>query len=133
VLAAGQPGEHYLLGGHSERTNLAVVQDICDILDAHEPLAAGQARRTLIQFVEDRPGHDFRYAIDSSRTERELGWRAEIDYASGLRKTVWWYLEHAAWTDQVLASDEDDQRLGLGERPLIAGDDCHSNQSDGLG
>ena len=95
ILEAGEPGETYNVGGRNERTNLTVVQTICDILDDLAPGAA--ARREQITFVSDRPGHDRRYAIDASKLEQELGWRAQLDFESGIRKTIEWYLSRQDW------------------------------------
>lgn len=95
----GVPGETYNIGGHNEKTNLAVVREICAVLDDLRPDGAPHDR--LITFVADRPGHDFRYAIDASKIERELGWRPTETFESGLRKTVQWYLENEAWCAAV--------------------------------
>ena len=97
VLTSGKIGESYAIGGRSERSNLAVVELICDLLDVKTPVPGGKARRDLIRFVPDRPGHDRRYAIDPSKIERELGWRAEESFESGLEKTVDWFLANAWW------------------------------------
>ena len=96
ILTRGRLGEKYHVGGRNERTNIDVVETICDLVDE---LAGdgGPSRRELIAFVTDRPGHDQRYAIDASRLETELGWRAREDFDSGLRKTVRWYLENEDW------------------------------------
>jgi dTDP-glucose 4,6-dehydratase len=99
VAARGRPGEAYLVGARDERRNLDVVHAICDVLDELAP--RGARHRELVRFVADRPGHDFRYAIDPSKLERELGWRAEVELAAGLRRTVAWYLEHRAWTEAI--------------------------------
>lgn len=99
VAARGRPGEAYLVGARDERRNLDVVHAICDVLDELAP--RGARHRELVRFVADRPGHDFRYAIDPSKLERELGWRAEVELAAGLRRTVAWYLEHRAWTEPI--------------------------------
>jgi dTDP-glucose 4,6-dehydratase len=99
VLARGRIGEPYLVGARSERRNLDVVHAICDLLDELAP--RGPGHRALIRFVADRPGHDFRYAIDPSKLERELGWRAAISFDAGIRQTVTWYLANGAWTDAI--------------------------------
>lgn len=111
ILRKGKIGRKYLIGGRSERTNLQVVCDICDLLDELAP--AGRPRRELIEFVADRPGHDRRYAIDPSRTESELGWRAQESFESGLRKTVQWYLDHPDWWQPLRQNVYDGKRLGL--------------------
>jgi dTDP-glucose 4,6-dehydratase len=99
VLARGKPGETYNIGGRNEVTNLEVVKTICKLIDAVRPADAPHDR--LIQFVTDRPGHDRRYAMNIAKIERELGWSPREDFASGLRKTVSWYLEHRDWVEHV--------------------------------
>jgi len=111
ILEKGQPGEKYNVGGGSERTNLEVVERICDTLDELVPAAA--SRRRLITFVPDRPGHDYRYAIDASKLERELGWRANESFESGLEKTVRWYLENRDWWQPLRQRVYQGERLGL--------------------
>ncbi|QFY63685.1 dTDP-glucose 4,6-dehydratase (plasmid) [Rhizobium grahamii] len=101
VLQSGVPGRTYNVGGWNERTNLAVVQSICDLLDELKPRDDGQSYRRQITFVTDRPGHDRRYAIDARRIESELGWRPSETFESGIRKTVGWYLENAEWVRNV--------------------------------
>ena len=100
VLEAGRVGRCYNIGGHAEKTNLEVVQAVCTILDRLAPSASGPYG-DLISFVTDRPGHDFRYAIDSSRIESELGWKPVHNFESGLQETVRWYLENTSWTENV--------------------------------
>ena len=101
VLAGGRLGECYLIGARSERKNLDVVHTICDLLDERRPRADGSSHRTLIRFVTDRPGHDFRYSIDPSKIERELGWHPAVSFADGIRRTIDWYLANRAWTDAI--------------------------------
>jgi dTDP-glucose 4,6-dehydratase len=101
VLEKGRIGETYNIGGNSERTNIDVVTTICDLVDEMRPEPGAAARRSLIAFVEDRPGHDKRYAIDASKISRELGWKPSERFESGLRKTVRWYLDNATWVDSV--------------------------------
>lgn len=114
VLAKGRLGEVYNVGGRNERTNLEVVQTICDILDELQPLANKQPRRSLIEFVTDRPGHDQRYAIDASKLEDELGWRALENFNTGIRKTVEWYIENrSGWCAHVLDGSYRLERLGV--------------------
>jgi dTDP-glucose 4,6-dehydratase len=101
VLERGQLGETYNVGGNSERNNLHVVETICDLLDEMRPDAAIGARRKLIKFVTDRPGHDRRYAIDARKIARDLGWQPSVKFEQGLRNTVEWYLNHAEWVENV--------------------------------
>jgi dTDP-glucose 4,6-dehydratase len=111
ILERGHPGETYNVGGGNERTNLEVVNAICDTLDAFVPI--GASRRRLITFVPDRPGHDHRYAIDAGKLERQLGWRAQEDFDSGLAKTVRWYLDNQAWWEPLRKDVYAGERLGL--------------------
>jgi dTDP-glucose 4,6-dehydratase len=98
VLAHGRPGETYNVGGNSERANIDVVRTICDLVDEMRPAGPGAApRRNLITYVQDRPGHDRRYAIDASKIARELSWKPSEQFESGLRKTVQWYLANSEW------------------------------------
>ncbi len=111
ILEKGRPGEKYNVGGRNERTNLEVVERICDTLDALVP--ATTSRRRLITFVHDRPGHDQRYAIDAAKLERELGWRASENFETGLEKTVRWYLDHREWWQPLRQRVYQGERLGL--------------------
>jgi dTDP-glucose 4,6-dehydratase len=113
VLEQGRPGETYCIGGSAERSNLDVVNQLCAILDELAPDAEGpHARR--ISFVPDRPGHDLRYAIDSGKIRRELGWAPRETFETGLRRTVAWYLENRSWWERVRSGDYRGERLGLG-------------------
>jgi dTDP-glucose 4,6-dehydratase len=112
VLQKGRPGEKYNIGGGNERTNLDIVDRICETLDELRP--ANTARRALKTFVPDRPGHDRRYAIDAAKIRTELGWAPRYSFEAGLRNTVSWYLEHRDWCEQVQAGRYDRTRLGLG-------------------
>lgn len=111
VLERGEIGQTYNIGGRNERTNLQVVESICDLLDNVSPISAG-SRRRLIVFVADRPGHDRRYAIDASKIERELGWRSEENFESGIEKTVRWYVDHPDWWQSILDRGYAADRLG---------------------
>ena len=114
IVTQGRPGERYNVGGRNERTNLQVVTAICDVLDeVCGPLDASP-RRELITFVSDRPGHDRRYAIDASKLERELGWRARESFDTGLRRTIAWYLDRRDWWEPLRARYSG-ERLGLTE------------------
>ncbi|RDD62262.1 dTDP-glucose 4,6-dehydratase [Ferruginivarius sediminum] len=114
LLAAteGRIGEHYNIGGGAERRNIEVVRAICDILDELSPRSDGRPYREQITFVADRPGHDLRYAVDSGKIRRELGWAPAETFESGLRKTVRWYLDNAAWWRRIRRERYDGQRLG---------------------
>lgn len=112
VLEAGRVGETYNVGGNAERENITVVKAICTLLDARRPLANGRARESLITYVKDRPGHDRRYAIDSSKLQRELGWRPAQTFDTGMAQTVDWYLEHQPWVQRVLDGSYRMERLG---------------------
>ncbi|MGG7607101.1 dTDP-glucose 4,6-dehydratase [Massilia sp. BKSP1R2A-1] len=101
VLEAGAPGETYNVGGNQEMANIDVVRLLCSILDELRPRADGVSYATQIAFVTDRPGHDRRYAIDATRLERELGWRPQETFATGIRQTVAWYLDHGDWVGRV--------------------------------
>jgi dTDP-glucose 4,6-dehydratase len=114
VLEHGKVGETYNVGGRNERTNLHVVEAICDLLDELSPGTA-RSRRKLITFVADRPGHDRRYAIDASKLEREMGWRARETFETGIAKTVRWYIEQEAWWRAILERGYSTTRLGLTE------------------
>lgn len=112
VLTRGRIGESYNVGGRAERNNLQVVETICDLLDERRPLPDGQSRRSLISFVSDRPGHDRRYAIDPSKIERELGWRAAHDFEQGLGETIDWFLANEWWWRPIREGRYRGERLG---------------------
>ena len=115
IAERGRPGETYNVGGRNERRNIDVVRRICEIIDRLAP--ADRPRDELIEFVVDRPGHDARYAIDASKLENELGWRAQEDFDSGIEKTVSWYLDNEWWW-QPLRAGYDRERLGLIQAPV---------------
>ncbi|MBR0457742.1 MAG: dTDP-glucose 4,6-dehydratase [Victivallales bacterium] len=110
----GLPGETYNIGGHNERTNLQVVQTICKILDELRPKQSGKYE-DQITFVTDRPGHDQRYAIDADKLRRELGWRPEENFDTGIRRTVQWYLDNDWWWRPIREKKYSGERLGKGE------------------
>jgi dTDP-glucose 4,6-dehydratase len=112
VLDVGRIGETYNVGGNAERENIAVVKTICALLDQRQPLADGRRRESLITYVKDRPGHDRRYAIDSSKLQDELGWRPSQTFESGIAATVDWYLDHQPWVQRVLNGSYRMERLG---------------------
>ncbi len=116
LVERGIPGGTYCFGARQPRSNLDVVRTICAVLDELVPDPAGPRDR-LIQFVEDRPGHDFRYEIDPSAAEAALGWRASHDFARGIRETVEWYLHHRPWWQGIRAQRYAGQRLGIGPSP----------------
>lgn len=118
IVQHGQLGEKYNVGGRNERTNLTVVQAICDVLDDLRP--GPTPRRDLITFVTDRPGHDHRYAIDATRLETELGWRAAETFETGIRRTVQWYLDNEWWWGPLRDKVYTGERLGLAPAPSPA-------------
>lgn len=113
VFENGVPGESYMVGGRSERTNLAVVETICDAIDAIRPRTDGKSYREQISFVADRPGHDFRYAIDAAKLQRELGWTPIESFESGIAKTINWYLDNESWWRPIVTGAYAGERLGL--------------------
>jgi dTDP-glucose 4,6-dehydratase len=114
IAESGRIGESYNVGGCAERSNLEVVKAICALMDELAPDAALGPRENLIRFVADRPGHDQRYAIDASKIERELGWRPQESFESGLRKTVAWYLGNREWWGRIRSGVYRGERLGAG-------------------
>ncbi|MBC7940563.1 MAG: GDP-mannose 4,6-dehydratase, partial [Chitinophagaceae bacterium] len=101
VLQAGRVGEVYNVGGWNEKPNIEIVQTICGLLDQLQPRADGASYAGQITYVKDRPGHDRRYAIDARKIERELGWKPQETFETGIRKTVQWYLAHGDWVQRV--------------------------------
>ncbi len=117
VVTEGKVGETYNIGGHNEKANIEVVQTICSLLEElvpNKPEGVAQYQ-DLITYVKDRPGHDVRYAIDAAKIERELGWKPEETFESGIRKTVEWYLNNKTWWSRVLDGSYSMERLGSGE------------------
>ena len=112
VLDAGRPGETYNVGGDAERQNIEVVTTLCRILDERRPLPDGRAHESLITFVDDRPGHDRRYAIDATKLKNELGWTPSVTFEEGMARTVDWYLANQPWVGRVLDGSYRLERIG---------------------
>lgn len=110
VADSGQPGENYNIGGHNERRNIDVVYAICELLQ--ELLPSSHHYRDLITFVDDRPGHDLRYAIDSTKIQNDLGWRPKQTFETGLRETIIWYLNNQSWWQNIRSGKYRGERLG---------------------
>jgi dTDP-glucose 4,6-dehydratase len=113
VVAAGRVGEVYNIGGNCERTNRAIVEAICGLMDELRPELPHRPCRSLVTFVADRPGHDRRYAIDCSKIGRELGWRPMMNFETGLRETIGWYLDNPVWVERVTSGSYRGERLGV--------------------
>ena len=113
IIRKGKTGETYNVGGHNEMANIGIVKTICSLLDELVPSPTLSSYRELITFVPDRPGHDLRYAVDAGKIEAELGWLPAETFASGLRKTVIWYLENRQWWQNIQDNSYQQQRLGL--------------------
>jgi dTDP-glucose 4,6-dehydratase len=131
VLTRGRPGHSYNIGGDGERTNLAVVTAICELLDELQPGSPHRPHARLITFVADRPGHDRRYAMNAAKIRRKLGWLPRESFESGLRKTVRWYLDNRWWWEPIWSQRYRGARLGAGDRTIAP--DRHPRESGGPG
>ena len=116
MLERGCVGETYIIGGKAERRNIDVVNAVCDAMDHLAPRPNGASHRELITFVRDRPGHDFRYAIDFRKLNTELGWSPKHSFETGLNATVKWYLDNRAWWEPLLSAHDADERRGLAKQ-----------------
>ena len=114
VMERGIPGESYNIGGFNEWRNIDVVELICDLTDQLAPDSEKQARRNLIEFVDDRPGHDMRYAIDPSKIKKDLDWEPLETFATGLQRTIEWYMSNQEWCERVQTGEYRGERLGRG-------------------
>lgn len=116
VLERGRVGETYNIGGATERRNIEVVHAVCDALDQSAPRPNGASHRELIAFVPDRPGHDYRYAVDFAKLNTELGWQPRHSFESGLFTTVKWYIENSHWWQPLLTAHDASTRRGLSKK-----------------
>ena len=117
----GAIGQTYMLGGNAEQTNLEIVTQLCQILNKHSPKSDGKNYVDLIEFVDDRPGHDLRYAIDTTQTSTEIGWEPLTSLKEGLDHTVQWYLNNKDWWQGIQDAKYDGKRLGLNRSPKNRG------------
>ena len=113
IIEKGKIGETYNVGGNNEIKNIDIVKTICDILDDISPSENIDSYQNLITFVQDRPGHDFRYAIDSSKLINELGWEPKETFSSGIRKTIQWYIDNKQWWLDIQNNTYQQERLGV--------------------
>tara|TARA_Y100001958_G_C21248687_1_gene581850 strand:+ start:25728 stop:26789 length:1062 start_codon:yes stop_codon:yes gene_type:complete len=113
TLFNGLPGETYCIGGNNELTNIEIVKKICNIFDRKKPRKDNKSYKDLIKFVEDRPGHDYRYAIDSAKIAKTLNWKPEQTFETGIEKTVDWYIENEKWWRKIQNKNYKQERLGL--------------------
>ena len=112
IIEDGKVGEKYNIGGECEKKNIEIVEEICDIIDVLRPRNSNKSYRELIEFVNDRPGHDYRYAIDSSKINSALDWKPKINFNDGMRNTVKWYIENSNWWNEIIEKRYNLERLG---------------------
>jgi dTDP-D-glucose 4,6-dehydratase len=113
LLKKGKPGETYNIGGNNEIKNIDIILTICKIMDEIKPSKTNQSYSKLITYVADRPGHDFRYAIDATKIKNEINWIPKESFNSGIRKTIKWYLENEEWWRKIQNKSYNQERLGL--------------------
>ena len=113
VIENGQLGDTYNIGGNNEITNIEIVETICNILDQEIPSDSGQSYKELITFVPDRPGHDFRYAIDATKIKKKCGWAPKENFESGIKKTIQWYIGNQTWWKNIQEKKYRQERLGI--------------------
>ena len=101
IMKSGKTGETYNIGGNNEMANIRIVEIICDLIDDLPVMTGKPSRRALITYVKDRPGHDRRYAIDSTKLKKDLGWIPKESFQTGIEKTLTWYMDHRPWVDRV--------------------------------
>ncbi len=131
TVERGKLGERYNIGARCERSNLAVVAAVCDYLDRRLPRETGASHREAITYVADRPGHDFRYAIDPTKVETEIGWRAEMSFEAGLESTIEWYIGNEPWWREIRRKRYDGARLGLNTTRSRASSDLVASAQNG--
>ncbi len=113
ILQKGTIGETYNVGGNNEIKNIQIVEEICDVLNDIHPAGSGKSYHELITFVKDRPGHDFRYAIDASKLKKEIGWEPKESFNTGIQKTIEWYLKNEEWWRIIQENTYKQERLGI--------------------
>ena len=113
ILQKGTIGETYNVGGNNEIKNIQIVEEICDVLNDIHPAGSGKSYHELITFVKDRPGHDFRYAIDASKLKKEIGWEPKESFNTGIQKTIEWYLKNEEWWKTIQENTYKQERLGI--------------------
>ena len=112
IIRKGKVGETYNIGGHNEIRNIDIVNTICELLDEMQPSSKLKSYKELITYVQDRPGHDLRYAIDADKIKRDLDWLPKENFQTGIRKTIRWYLDHQDWWQNIQSNKYQQERLG---------------------